>query len=69
MSDINEEMKRQYKKSIANDYEKLLNEKIKLVNLILNIDFQCYCAKLRTPTIKHIEKMIKEYQNNYKKEK
>ena len=68
MSDIQEEMKRQYKKSIVNDYEKLLNEKIELINLILNIDFQCYCARLKTPTIKHIIEMIKEYQNNCNKE-
>ena len=69
MSDIQEEQKRLYKRSLQNDYEKLFEEKVELINLILNIDFQCYCAKLKTPTIKHIEKIIKEYQDNYKKSK
>lgn len=69
MSNIQEEMKRQYKKSIVNDYNKLFKEKVDLINLLINIDFQCYCARLKTPTIKHISKMIKEYMDKYKKEK
>lgn len=68
MSDIQEEQKRLYKRAEENDYEKLLKEKVELINLIINIDFQCHCAKLKTPTIKHIKKIIKEYKDNYKEE-
>ena len=68
MSDINEEQKRLYGNSLQNDYNKLFEEKVELINLILNIDFQCYCAKLKTPTIKYIKKIIKEYQDKYKEE-
>lgn len=76
MSDIQEEQKRQYKKAKENDIKKILKEndklfkeKVELINLIINIDYQCYCAKFKTLTINHISKMIKEYMDKYKKEK
>ena len=63
MSDIQEEQKRLYKKTLQNDYEELFKEKVELINLLINIDFQCYCAKLKTPTIKNIRRIIKEYED------
>ncbi len=65
MKEINEIKEKTYYekyKALTNDYNRLFKEKVDLINLLINIDFQCFCARLKTPTIKHISKIIKEYQ-------
>lgn len=61
-----EDLVKKYNK-LVDLYNKTNEDYVDLINLITNIDFQCFCAKLKTPTIKHIEKIIKEYQDNYKR--
>jgi hypothetical protein len=46
---------------LVEKYNKVNEEYIELKNIILNIDFQCYISKLKTPTIKRIREIIKEY--------
>jgi hypothetical protein len=60
-----EDLVKEYNK-LVDLYNKTNEDYIDLINLITNIDFQCYCAKLKTPTIKHITEMIKEYHNKEK---